>query len=243
METILTIVLIMAIFIGVPVLILWLRDRGGFFGAALNKIIGLLAAFIGLSIIAWIIYNLFFPTKEFTESVHGPGLLIFRIATPFVMAWYGWRWLTNEGPGIEDTPMDFNCEELKASVYKARATLPWFVEQVERKVESAHIKFPLKTQNDVIEHVWGYVHAFQNDIFKVTISNELIDSDREISDRRDVHINEVEDWQIVFPDGHMKGAYSVIALFEHYESIGKKLSKKMKKQKSLLIDAEYLRRT
>jgi len=47
----------------------------------------------------------------------------------------------------------------------------------------------------------------------------------------------VEDWQIMQRDGKIKGAYSLIALFRHRENLGGKLTPRMRKQKSQLLDA------
>ena len=50
--------------------------------------------------------------------------------------------------------------------------------------------------------------------------------------------SEVEDWQIMLPDGSLKGAYSLIGAFQYLENKGKSLTKTMRKQKALLVDAE-----
>jgi uncharacterized protein YegJ (DUF2314 family) len=149
----------------------------------------------------------------------------------------GWKWLVYDGPGIEDTPMDFQCDELKASVGKARAAMPWFLEQVDKNVDGAFVKFPLKTPNGLLEHIWGYVHGFRNGVFNVSIANDPIDKDQDSSGRRDVAADDVEDWQIMYPDGRIKGAYSLIALFDHFQANGKPLSRRMQQQKAQLVDA------
>lgn len=233
-DTIYTVLAIAGIFIGLPVLILWLRDRGGLLGAIIKKTLGCIALAFGLIIIGWVVFNLFHPTKEFRASRKTPVQLL----VPVAMIWIGWRWLRDEGLGIEQTAANFDCEEIRRSVVRARESLPRFHEQVKQNVDGAYIKFQLKTPNGLTEHIWAYVHSYHDDQFNVSLTNEPMDKDQETSGRRDVAISEVEDWQIMLPDGRIQGAYSLIALFQHYESKGNRLSRKMRKQRAQLIDAE-----
>jgi uncharacterized protein YegJ (DUF2314 family) len=233
-DIIYTVLAIAAIFIGLPVLILWLRDRGGLPGAIIKKALGGVALAFGLIIIGWVVFNGFHPTKAFRSSLKTP----FQLLLPVAMIWIGWRWLRDEGPGIEETPADFDCEELRLSVIRAREALPRFLEQVKQNVDEAYVKFPLKTPNGLTEHIWAYVHSCHDDQFNVSLSNEPVDKGQSSSGRRDVPFSDVEDWQIMLPDGRIKGAYSLIALFQHHESKGKRLSRKMRKQRAQLIDAE-----
>jgi hypothetical protein len=41
----------------------------------------------------------------------------------------------------------------------------------------------------------------------------------------------------MYPDGQIKGAYSLVALFQYPEKRGKKLTPKMREQKAKLINA------
>lgn len=49
-------------------------------------------------------------------------------------------------------------------------------------------------------------------------------------------VEQIEDWQILQPDGNLKGAHSTIALFRNRQNQGKPLSPKMRKRKALLLD-------
>lgn len=232
MNDIVIAILVVLAIIGLPVLILRLRDSSKH-GLAINRVAGLITLLLALTIIGWVAYNRFFPTKEFSDR--NPSLV--KLLSPIVMAYVGWKWLTGQGPGIEDTPPNFDCEELRASVGKAKASVHWFLDQVERNVDGAFIKFPIETPNGLLEHIWAYVHSFRNGTFNVSLANDPFDKDQESSGRRDVRLEDVEDWQIMYPDGRIKGAYSLIALFENYEASGKQLTPKMRKQKAQLIDA------
>lgn len=189
-DIIYTVLAIAAIFIGLPVLLLWVRDRGGVVGTLIMRILGGISLAFGLIIIGWVVFNLVHPTKEYVASRRTP----FQLLIPAGMVWMGWRWLRDEGPGIEETAVDFECEGLRRSVERARETLPWFLEQVKQNVDGAYIKFPLKTPNGLTEHIWAYVHSHHDDLFNVSLSNEPLDKDQTTSGRRDVALAEVEDW-------------------------------------------------
>jgi uncharacterized protein YegJ (DUF2314 family) len=225
-ETAKTIASIVMIGLVLPVVLLKARDRG-----YLKTTFGVLAVLVGLGILA-ALYNHFGPGRgnpwDMSGSV-GIGLAILL----FIL---GARWIRNGGPGIEHVPPGFQCEELKASVAQARAALPWFVEQVDKNVDGAFIKFPLRTPGGNTEHIWAYVHSFRNRAFNVSLANFPYDVEQNPDGRRDVPQEEVEDWQILQPDGKIKGAYSLIALFKHFESKGK-LNRRRLEQKAQLIDA------
>jgi len=198
----------------------------------IKKGLGFVALFIGCALIAWFIYNLFSPTSEFKRSYRGGFLLIL----PIVFITYGWKWIRYEGRGIEQTPIDFKCQELVESVAHAQKTLPYFVEEVKKNIDGAFIKFALTTAQGNLEHIWAYVHSYQNGQFNVSLANIPFDKKQSADGRRDVSSAEVQDWQIMQRDGKIKGAYSLIALFRYRESLGQKLTPRMAKQKAQLLD-------
>ena len=199
-----------------------------------KKTFGALALFIGVSLLVWFLYNQFWVTEEFQDHDFNPRMLFVPIACIAV----GWKWLRDEGKGIEEvTPPDLKCKELDDAKKRAQETMPSFLEQVERNVEDAYVRFPLKPQERFTEHIWGYVHFFRDGLFNVSLANDPHDSLEASTGRRDIAVADVEDWQIMQPDGSIKGAFSLIALFEYRENLGLKLSPRMKKQKAVLLDA------
>jgi len=209
--------------------ILWLADGHGLVGAVTRKLLGLVVISVGLCLLAVPIFILF--TGASSEGVSLIGGSIVAI----VIIGFGWMWLTGGSPGIEDVGISLECEEVKASVAKAQATLPWFREQVEKKTDSAFVKFPLITNSGNAEHIWGYVHSFRDGCFNVSLANFPYDEEEDPEGRRNVALEAVEDWQIMYPDGRIEGAYSLLALFAHWEKQGKRLTKTMRQQKAQLI--------
>ena len=202
------------------------------FGIVWRKTFGIFALLIGSAILAWFAYNQFYPTPEFQRNFRS----VFQLIVPIAFLIVGWRWLRYEGAGIEETSGAFTCPELLDSVARAKATLPYFIKQVEQNVGGAYVKFPIATVQGLTEHIWAYVHSFRDGRFNVTLANTPKDPEEPQSGRRDVSIEQVEDWQIMQSDGRIKGAYSMIALFLNREHEGKSLTPKMRKQKAQLVD-------
>ena len=199
-----------------------------------KRLLGLLALLIGVTLSCWFVYNQIWPTDEFKAGFRS----VFQLIVPIACIVVGWQWLRYEGKGIDQiTPPDLNCAELNESVRQARDSMPAFIAEVEKGIDGANIKFPMMTKQGYTEHIWAYVHFYRDGYFNVSLvntPNNLIES---AEGRRDVAADEVEDWQIIQPDGRIRGGYSLIALFRYHEGRGLKLSPLMKKQKSQLLDA------
>ncbi len=104
-DIVLTIVAIGTIFVGIPLLIVWMMDRGGAVGLIVKRIIGAICLLFGVIIIGWVAYNLVWPTDEFKASVfmsHGLGkvttilLMPVRLVLPLMMVGLGWHWMTSK---------------------------------------------------------------------------------------------------------------------------------------------------
>jgi Uncharacterized protein conserved in bacteria (DUF2314) len=200
----------------------------------IKRFLGVIALLFGVSIIAWFGYNQFWPTEEFKSSYRN----IFQLIIPFACLAVGWRWLRYKGKGIEEViPPDLKCPELEASIGRAKDTLPEFITEVEKGIDGAFIKFPLNTPQGLIEHIWAYVHFHRDGRFNVSLANEPIDKEEQSEGRRDVLAEHVEDWQIMSPDGSIRGAYSQVALFEYWKRQGNRLTPLMKEQKAQLLSA------
>jgi hypothetical protein len=59
-----------------------------------RKIFGALTMLIGLSILAWCIYNLFSPTPEFKTATK----TFFSFGAPLTMIYVGWAWFMGRKP-------------------------------------------------------------------------------------------------------------------------------------------------
>jgi len=178
------------------------------------------------------VYYQVHPTAEFPRNYWG----VFQLAIPIAFLTAGWRWLRYPRTGTEQTPPDFNSS-LVESVAQARSSLPYFLEQVQRNVDRAFIKFPLKAQQRFTKDIWAYVHSYRDGKFSVSLADTPVGPTEPQDVRRDIPEEEVEDWQLRQPDGRIKGAHSMLVLFRYMENHGEKLTPEMQKLKTHLLDA------
>jgi hypothetical protein len=95
-------VVIAVLYIALPLLIVWLMDRRGIIGVTVSMAVGFVGLLFGVIIILWVAYNLIWPTEEFERSVGSYFAIPFRLLLPIAFIFFGWRWLRNDGPGIEE---------------------------------------------------------------------------------------------------------------------------------------------
>ena len=91
-DTIISILLIGVLLIGFPLLIVYVKDRGGLAGVITKRIIGGISLLFGLVIIVWVIYNIFQPTEEFKTSYK----TVFQFSVPIALVYVGWHWLISK---------------------------------------------------------------------------------------------------------------------------------------------------
>ena len=197
----------------------------------LKRALGVVAILIGTSIMLWFVYNLVRPTAAFKLRS------VFQLVLPGLMIWYGWRWMMDIGPGLQDQQIDLQAPELSAAVAEAQRTMPAFLKEVQKHLDGAYVKFPLVTDKGVTEHIWAYVHHHGDGVFNVSLANTPYTQEGQIGTRRDVPESDVEDWQIMFPDGRIRGAFSTVAAFRYLDRTGVRMNSTLRKQRAQLIDA------
>jgi uncharacterized protein YegJ (DUF2314 family) len=196
-----------------------------------KRALGVVSLFMGVTILGWVGYNVLWPTREFQRSYRS----VLQLTLPILMVTYGWKWLRDDGPGIESLPIDFEAPALRASVDHARRTLPTFLRAVGRHQDGAYIKFPLRTDAGATEHIWAYVHHYADGMFNVSLANTPYTQTGPLESRRDVPEADVEDWQIMTPEGRIRGAYSLRAAFEQAQSSGVRFNRTMRQQQAQLL--------
>jgi len=83
-----------------------------------KRLLGAIAILLGVAILGWFAYNLVAPTAAFRRSFGS----VFQLILPIAMVWVGWRWLRDDGPGIETLQIDPKAPELLAATERARRT-------------------------------------------------------------------------------------------------------------------------
>jgi len=200
----------------------------------IKRLFGLITLLMGISLSGWFIYNQFSPTESFKSGFRS----VFQLIFPILFLITGWKNIRYKGKGIEEViPVDLQCSELESSIAKAKDSMSDFLKEVDKGIDGAYVKFSLLPEGGPIERIWAYVHFYRDGLFNVSLANEPVDDSEDYDGRKDIAIDEVEDWQIMEPDGTITGAYSLIALFEYWENQGKPLSPLMVDQKSQLTYA------
>lgn len=189
-----------------------------------------------MALLAFIIYDLFKSISSIDE-ISIKYLVWFILSIGFLS--FGSKWLNDSGPGIEEHNIDFDSPELTGSIDKAKETLPFFISKIKNHIDGAYLKFPFLTDENITEHIWAYVHHYENGVFNVSMVNDPYSQKGEYEQRVDVDENDVEDWQIMYPDGKVKGGFSYIGALKYLERKGIRFNKNLKNQKKQLLDAEH----
>jgi uncharacterized protein YegJ (DUF2314 family) len=235
-DTLIATAFIVCLFLGVPILILVIRDRSKLAGGIITRAFGFIVLLSGIAIISLLIYDIVTSSKSIGDI--GIKYIIWSIF-PVGFVIFGWKWLNDSGPGIENKKIDFESPELVASVKEAKNKLKFFIDKVINDIDGAFIKFPFKTDQDVTEHVWAYVHYYENGDFNVSMVNEPHTQEGEYANRLSVPEKDVEDWQIIYPDGRIKGGFSYIGALKYLKRKGIRFNQTLKNQLKQLIDAEH----
>lgn len=202
----------------------------------LKRLMGIVAIFVGVVLLGWYLYNQLYPTAEFREGYKG----LYQLVFPILSVWYGFRWLLNLGPGIDHRQdVDYKNPIFIAALAQARRTLPDLIERLKPHADNFYIKFPIVTDAEVTEHIWGYVHHYEDGVFNVSLANVPHTQKAPIDQRRNVPEDQVEDWQIFHADGKVEGSWLTVALFQSIEAKGEAFTGKMRKQRALLMQADY----
>ena len=223
--------------VGIAAFILWIRDhdQGGPLSVGIEKTLMAVIGTVGLMLGVRLIHSWILEPSKIADDI----LTVLSVLGPVWWVPVGWRALADPGLGIENQKVDFRSPELIEARKKAKSTLPYFIEQTRQHIDDAYIRFPLETDEKATEHVWAYVHHYQDGIFNASPEKKpsSCTQDGEFGKRRDVPESAVEDWRIMQVDGRIKGAYSYIAAFRYVERKGTRLNRTMRRQKAQLVDA------
>ena len=229
----LSITIMLGAVVGLAAFILWLKDQPGTVGLIVKTILGLIMLLFGAALLVWFAVLVIGGELDLQSMPR----LFMRIGLPVSMLAIGWYWVRGVETGHEDQDIDYDSEELRESVQKARARLPQFIQQVRQHVDKPYIKFRFVTDHDIMEYLWGLVRDYGDGVFRVSLVNQPQTQEGEFEVQQDVPEDAVEDWQILHPDGRISGAYSTIASFQYLERTGVRLNRTMRKQKARFIDA------
>ncbi|MFN8221290.1 MAG: DUF2314 domain-containing protein [Fimbriimonadales bacterium] len=100
----------------------------------------------------------------------------------------------------EIVSVDQENAELIVAIKKARQTLPQFIEALNnpKPDETAFlVKYPLKSSNGEVEHIWMHVDRFQNGKFYGRLAQAPVNPGAHEGDEVSVARDEIDDWAYV----------------------------------------------
>ena len=104
-----------------------------------------------------------------------------------------------------------------AALGEARRTWTTFLQLYRQHPQTAILKFRLRTTAGDIENVWGDLLELDADRATVSLRTPPIGKTEIRDPRMAVALSDVVDWQVMFPDGTLRGGFTQQATFRIIE--------------------------
>jgi hypothetical protein len=130
-----------------------------------------------------------------------------------------WAWARNRGRAHEVTPIDVTDPRWLEAIAKARSTVSEMRALYEAGASDLYVKYPLTTKAGGVEHVWGRLLVLSPADMEVSLETQPIEAP--IGDAPFVvPVSAIEDWQLILPDGRIRGGFTTRAQIEIAKSTG-----------------------
>jgi uncharacterized protein YegJ (DUF2314 family) len=116
------------------------------------------------------------------------------------------------------------------AVAQARRTWDTFLALYPQHPETTIVKFRLRTTSGDIENVWGDLLALSDDQATVSLRTPPIGETDRREPRMTIPVADIVDWQIMFPDGTLRGGFTQQATFRIIERDRGRLPRKFAEQ-------------
>ena len=114
-------------------------------------------------------------------------------------------------PVSDDDPI------MQKAFAEAKSSVARFLELFPDHREDSMVKFRFTTNRGTAENLWADLLEVDGRKAKVFVRTPPVEHDGEFERSREIHIDDITDWQIEFPDGTIRGGYTSRALFKIYE--------------------------
>jgi hypothetical protein len=97
------------------------------------------------------------------------------------------------------------------------------------------VKYPVVTASGQIEHVWGRIVDLGGETFKATLETQTLNK---LASKPpfEVSVGELEDWQLVLPDGTIRGGFTTQAQMAMAKRAGHSLPAALSDTEGRFID-------
>jgi uncharacterized protein YegJ (DUF2314 family) len=117
-------------------------------------------------------------------------------------------------PTLRPIPLGTDHPLLADATRKAQASLETFRRFVAERPGPCIVKFPLLTNQQVVEHVWAELIEWRGDTMLIQYESVPVTQTAPLDRRVERSTSELEDWAVVRPDGRMVGGFSQRAMIQ-----------------------------
>ena len=117
-----------------------------------------------------------------------------------------------------------------AAVDQARQTWGTFLRLYAAHPETTIVKFRLRTKSGDIENVWGDLLELRDDRATVSLRTPPVGETDAREPQMTIPVADIVDWQVMFPDGTLRGGFTQQATFRIIERDRGRLPRKFAEQ-------------
>jgi uncharacterized protein YegJ (DUF2314 family) len=127
-------------------------------------------------------------------------------------------------------PVALDDPLMLAAVDQARQTWGTFLRLYAEHPETTIVKFRLRTKSGDIENVWGDLLELGDDRATVSLRTPPVGETDAHGPQMTIPVADIVDWQIMFPDGTLRGGFTQQATFRIIERDRGRLPRKFAEQ-------------
>jgi uncharacterized protein YegJ (DUF2314 family) len=103
------------------------------------------------------------------------------------------------------------------AVETGKSTFSKFMEIYSDHKSDSTVRFRFETDTGAIENLWGDLLEIDDNTATVYLRTPPIHHNGELERKMTIERDQINDWQVEFPDGTLRGGYSNRAVFKIYE--------------------------
>ena len=144
-------------------------------------------------------------------------------------------WLRFRSPRPAFMPLGTDPDDplMLAAMETAQATLERFRALHARWPEDAFVKLRFVSSAGEVEHLAAHVEAWEGDRLTVLLVTPPVTHTGRLERKREIGLDEIEDWQVTEPGGTIHGGFTQRAMFDIARREGVELPAELRRLESL----------
>ena len=148
-----------------------------------------------------------------------------------------WAWARSRRVHVV-MPVDPSHPRWSEAVARARASVDEMRRLFADGVSEVLVKYPLRTKSGTTEHVWGKLLELEPEGMKVSLETQTIAPlSPEVAPPFSVAVADLEDWQVMQPDGKVRGGFTTQLQIEVARETGAKVPAHVAELEGRFIDS------